>query len=59
MTNSTSISFDKIIEEKNIERIIIISSVLIVRYFERMADHATYICESLIYTLTGRKEFLR
>lgn len=50
---------DRIIGEKNIESRIIVSSALIVRYFERIADHAAYICESLIYALTGRKEFLR
>lgn len=50
---------DKIIQEKNIENKIIISSVLTIRYFERIADHAAYICESTIYILTGRKEFLR
>lgn len=50
---------DKIIEEKNVEGGLIVSSALIIRYFERIADHATYICESLIYALTGRKELLR
>jgi len=50
---------DRIIEEKNVESRIIISSTLIVRYFERIADHAAYICESLIYALTGRKELFR
>ncbi|MEM2563891.1 MAG: PhoU domain-containing protein [Candidatus Bathyarchaeia archaeon] len=50
---------DKIIGEKNIESRIIVLSALIVRYFERIVDHAAYICESLIYALTGRKEFLR
>jgi phosphate transport system protein len=34
-------------------------SVLIVRYLERIADHATYICESIIYIATGQKEVLR
>jgi len=36
-----------------------VSSVLIVRYLERIADHATYICESIIYIATGRKVVLR
>lgn len=50
---------DRIILEKNIENKIIVSSVLTIRYFERIADHAAYICESIIYILTGRKEVLR
>lgn len=50
---------DRIIQEGGIESRIIISSVLIIRYFERIADHATYLCESIVYMLTGRREFLR
>ena len=36
-----------------------ISSVLVVRYLERIADHATYIGESIIYLATGEKVSLR
>lgn len=50
---------DKIVGEKDVESRIIVSSALVVRYLERIADHATYICESLIYALTGRKEIIR
>ncbi len=32
-----------------------VSSVLIVRYLERIADHAVYICESLIYVVTSER----
>jgi len=37
----------------------IISSVLVVRYLERIADHATYIGESIVYIVTGEKIVLR
>ncbi len=33
----------------------IISNVLFIRYLERIADHATYVCESIIYIVTGEK----
>jgi phosphate transport system protein len=36
-----------------------ISSLLVVRYLERIADHATYIGESIIYLATGEKVTLR
>jgi phosphate transport system protein len=37
----------------------IISSVLMTRYLERIADHATYVCESIVYIVTGEKITLR
>lgn len=33
----------------------IISSVLMTRYLERIADHAVYVCESIVYIVTGEK----
>ena len=36
-----------------------ISSVLVVRYLERIAGHATYIGESVVYLATGEKITLR
>ncbi|MEM2946820.1 MAG: phosphate signaling complex protein PhoU [Candidatus Bathyarchaeia archaeon] len=50
---------DKLIEKANNTTKCIISSVLTVRYLERIADHATYICESIIYIATGQKVILR
>jgi phosphate transport system protein len=37
----------------------LISSLLVVRYLERIADHATYIAESIYYIATGKKIILR
>ncbi len=33
----------------------LISSVLMTRYLERIADHAVYVCESIVYIVTGQK----
>ncbi len=50
---------DKLTEKTHVTNRCIISSVLIIRYLERIADHATYICESVIYLATGQKLILR
>ncbi|MGZ4851260.1 MAG: phosphate signaling complex PhoU family protein [Candidatus Bathyarchaeia archaeon] len=33
----------------------LISTTLMTRYLERIADHATYVCESIVYIVTGQK----
>jgi len=47
--------FHKQIDEEKINRKCIISSALVTRYLERVADHATYVCESIVYIVTGEK----
>jgi phosphate transport system protein len=37
----------------------LITNLLVVRYLERIADHATSIGESIIYIVTGEKKILR
>jgi len=49
---------DKLIESKTTTGCTI-SSLLVVRYLERIADHATYIGESIVYLATGEKTRLR
>jgi phosphate transport system protein len=43
----------------NQERVVnykcVISSSLMTRYLERIADHAVYVCESIVYVVTGEK----
>ena len=36
----------------------VVSSVLIVRYLERIADHMVYAYEALIYMVTGKRELI-
>jgi len=36
-----------------------ISSVLVIRYLERIADHAMHIMEAVVYIATGEKVTLR
>jgi phosphate transport system protein len=50
---------DMLIEKAPATNKCTISSVLVIRYLERIADHATYIGESVIYLATGEKITLR
>ena len=49
---------DTLISSK-ITKLSTISSLLVVRYLERIADHASYIGESIIYLSTGERSKLR
>jgi phosphate transport system protein len=50
---------DKLVEEAHATSQCTVSSVLVVRYLERIADHATYIAEAVVYIATGQKIILR
>lgn len=50
---------DKLVKEAHVTSQCTISSVLVVRYLERIADHATYIAEAVVYIATGKKITLR
>jgi phosphate transport system protein len=50
---------DKLVKEAHVTGQCTISSVLVVRYLERIADHATYIAEAVVYIATGQKISLR
>jgi len=50
---------DKLVKKAPATNRCTISSVLVIRYLERIADHATYIGESIVYLATGEKITLR
>ncbi len=46
---------NRIISQDSADNKCVASSMLVTRYFERIADHAVYICESIVYIATGEK----
>ena len=50
---------DKLVEQAGVTNECTISSVLVVRYLERIADHAMHIMEAIVYVATGEKVTLR
>jgi phosphate transport system protein len=45
----------KLINGKEANSKCVLSSALMTRYLERIADHAVYVCESIVYVVTGEK----
>jgi phosphate transport system protein len=45
----------KLINEEQANSRCVLSSALMTRYLERIADHAVYVCESIVYIVTGEK----
>ena len=45
----------KIAEEPGTDLRCTVAATLILRYIERIADHATYIGESVLYIMTGKR----
>jgi phosphate transport system protein len=46
---------NRLINKEQVNNKCVISSALMTRYLERIADHATYVCESIVYIVTGEK----
>ena len=46
---------NKLMSQKSTDNKTVASSILVTRYLERIADHAVYVCESVIYIATGEK----
>ncbi len=46
---------NRLINQEQANNKCVISSALMTRYLERIADHATYVCESIVYIVTGEK----
>jgi phosphate transport system protein len=50
---------DRLVKEAGVTNDCTVSSTLVVRYLERVADHATHIMEAVVYIATGEKVTLR
>jgi phosphate transport system protein len=50
---------DKLVAQAGVTNECTISSVLVIRYLERIADHAMHIMEAVVYVATGEKVTLR
>ncbi len=50
--------FNKLINDESASSKCVASGLLVTRYFERIADHAVYVCESVVYIVTGEKTSL-
>ena len=46
---------NKLTSQEETKNKCIAASVLVTRYFERIADHAVYACEAIVYIVTGEK----
>ena len=46
---------DGLIHKEQANSKCVISSALMTRYLERIADHAVYVCESIVYIVNGEK----
>lgn len=46
---------NNLIREEQANTKCVVSSVLVTRYLERIADHAVYVCESIVYIVKGEK----
>ncbi|MCL2134866.1 MAG: phosphate uptake regulator PhoU [Candidatus Bathyarchaeota archaeon] len=49
----------KLFDDEHVSNKCILSSTLMARYLERIADHAVYVCEAINYIVTGEKTRLR